>query len=201
MPSIITSRIPSVLRYGLAAGLGLLLFVAGVNSEQFFPSLTSFWQHVFANIGLADRAAAWQHGVSTQVTTRSLPAMLTYGLLYTGVCWLIMALLLNSAYQFKLVARAYLAVFFACVLLLSIGKLGGDITWAYQLGRRLIDAVVSPLPIMVLTPTLIWYAPIRKAERLPKTSKNADELGVSTQSNSCYSTKDLPTAADKAALY
>ncbi|GGE97216.1 XrtX-associated membrane protein [Hymenobacter cavernae] len=201
MLSLSTFRIPAVLRYGLATGLGLLLFIAGANSEQFFPSLTSFWQHVFSSVGLAHRVGALQQGVSTQVTTRSLPAMLTYGLLYTSVCCLIMALLLNSGYRLKLVIRAYLAVFLTCILLLSIGKLGGDITWAYQLGRRLIDAVVSPLPIMVLTPTISWYAPMRKTEELSMTSKNADELGASTQSRNYHSAKNVAIAADKAALY
>jgi len=134
-----------------------LLFWVGVYDEPVFTFLTASWHKLFSAVGVADRLSVVQQGVSGEVTKRSLPAVFTYALLYTSVCLLLLRLLL-PAHRRRLVLTLYGVVFCCCAVLLLAGKLSG-VVWPYQLGRRLIDFIVSPLPIIVLVPLLRWYAP------------------------------------------
>ncbi len=148
--------------YGRAVGVVLLIgvvFCLGIYSEEVFAGLTSLWQTILRGVGLDGALSNLQRGVSGQVTTRSLPAMLTYGLLYTACCLVLLGLLLGSVRRLKVAFLLYAAVFGACALLVVGGKLGGDARWAYQLGRRLIDFIVSPLPVIVLAPLLRLLLP------------------------------------------
>ena len=140
------------------AALVALLFGMGVYDEPVFAFLTASWQKLLSAAGVAGRLAAVQQGVSGEVTKRSLPAVFTYALLYTGTCLLLLRLLL-PAHRMRVVLLLYAIAFGCCAVLLVAGKLAGDVVWPYQLGRRLIDFIVSPLPIIVLVPLLRWYAP------------------------------------------
>ncbi|MCC3159927.1 hypothetical protein LJ737_21995 [Hymenobacter sp. 15J16-1T3B] len=140
----------------LAGLLAALLFWVGTYDVTVFTWLTAGWQRILAAIGLSDLVQHIQQGISGQVTTRSLPAMLTYGLAYTGICLLILALLVPRR-AVRTALGLYLAVFALSALLLLGGKLAGDVAWAYQLGRRLIDFIVSPLPVIALVPLLRWH--------------------------------------------
>ena len=72
-----------------------------------------------------------------------------------GGCLLLLHLLLRNPRRTRWAVQLYLGLFGLCGLLLLLGKLGGDITWFYKIGRRIIDFVVSPLPVMLLLP-LLW---------------------------------------------
>lgn len=146
----------------MALLLAGLLFWAGTFDTTVFAFLTRFWANALSLLGLADTARWVQSGISGQVTTRSLPAMLSYGLLYTSTCLLLLRLLLPQPGALRLALLLYATVFAASTALVLGGKLGGDIVWAYQLGRRLIDFIVSPLPVIVLLPLLYWYYPAER---------------------------------------
>ncbi|RAK68343.1 hypothetical protein DLM85_09990 [Hymenobacter edaphi] len=144
------------MRLPLTALLAALLFWAGTYDVTVFAWLTAGWQRLLAAVGLSGLAQRIQQGISGDVTTRSLPAMLTYGLAYTGVCLLILALLIPRR-ALRTAGGLYLGVFALSALLLLGGKAAGDVRWAYQLGRRLIDFIVSPLPVIALVPLLRWH--------------------------------------------
>ncbi|HEX8428444.1 MAG TPA: hypothetical protein VF639_19265 [Hymenobacter sp.] len=135
-----------------------MLFYLGTYDWVVFDVLDAGWHKLLSSLNLTEQLAALQRGVNGQVTRRSLPTMLTYGVLYTSVCLLLLRLLLpRGGRRMRRALLLYAAVFGACTLLLIGGKLAGDALWAYRLGRRLIDFVVSPLPVAVLVPLLRWY--------------------------------------------
>ncbi|GAA3923322.1 XrtX-associated membrane protein [Hymenobacter algoricola] len=148
-----------VLRGILAAVLVLALFAVGVYSDAVLVAIDRFWQQLLTLLGLADQAATLQQGISGLVTKRSLISVVTYSLLYTGSCLLLLVLALYDARRLRLALQLYGAVFGACAVLVLTGKLAGDAAWAYQLARRLIDFIVSPLPVIMLVPLLHWYQP------------------------------------------
>jgi len=148
-------------RWLLAGLLAGALFWVGMESEVVFGVLTRGWQAVFSLLGQGNALAQMQQGTSHLVTTRSLPAMATYGLLYVAACLLLLHVLLRDGRRTRWAAQVYLGLLGLCVLLLVVGRLGGNIAWAYKLGRRIIDFVISPLPVMILLP-LLWPAAHRR---------------------------------------
>lgn len=143
------------LRWGLAALLGGLLFAAGMNRDAVFTEFAQLWQVVFRGLGLGSMLTRWQQGTSQLVTTRSLPAVVSYSLLYAVVSILLLHVLLRSAARTRWVLQVYLGLVGTCSLLMLVGKLGGNLTWAYRVARHIIDFLVSPLPVMLLLP-LLW---------------------------------------------
>lgn len=141
-------------RWLLAAGLALALFMVGMQSDAVFAALTRAWQASFDLVGLGATAARLQQGTSGLVTTRSLPAMGTYSLLYVGGCLLLLHVLLRNGRRTRWAAQVYLGLLGLYVLLLVVGRLGGNVPLAYKLGRRIIDFTISPLPVMILLPVL-----------------------------------------------
>jgi hypothetical protein len=132
-----------------------LLFYLGTYDEAVFAWLTTSCQQAIHALGLDALAQHVQQGTSGQVTARSLPAMLLYSFSYTGICLAILALLLPPPARRTALALYGLVFGLSAVLLLG-AKLAGDVAWAYRLGRRLIDFIVSPLPLIVLLPLLRW---------------------------------------------
>lgn len=163
-----TSRILSGLGQALAiVSLVLVLFYLGTYDWVVFDALTARWNQFFDSIGLADEVAAMQRSVSRQITWRSLPTMLTYGVLYTGACLLLLRFLLpRGGRRMRWALLLYGTVFVVCGILLLVGKLAGDVPWVYRLARRLIDFIVSPLPVIVLVPLLRWYVLPEREEGL-----------------------------------
>jgi hypothetical protein len=163
MPELpLASPRPAVLlRGGLIVVLVLALFGLGIFSAEVLVAIDQFWQHGLNLLGLAQPAAALQQGISGLVTKRSLVSVGTYSLLYTCGCLLLLTLALNDKRRLRLALQLYAAVFAACFGLVVIGKLAGDAAWAYKLARRLIDFIVSPLPVIMLVPLLYWHQPGR----------------------------------------
>jgi hypothetical protein len=141
-------------RWLLAGLLALALFIVGMQSDAVFAALTRAWQALFDLVGLGAAAARLQQGTSGLVTTRSLPAMGTYSLLYVGGCLLLLHVLLRDGRRTRWAAQVYLGLLGLYVLLLVVGRLGGNVPLAYKLGRRIIDFTISPLPVMILLPVL-----------------------------------------------
>lgn len=141
-------------RWLLAAGLALALFIIGMQSDAVFAALTQAWQALFDLVGLGAVATRLQQGTSGLVTTRSLPAMGTYSLLYVGGCLLLLHVLLRDGRRTRWAAQVYVGLLGLYVLLLVVGRLGGNVHLAYKLGRRIIDFTISPLPVMILLPVL-----------------------------------------------
>jgi len=155
MSQVLSSRFQEPGRWLLIGALAAGLFAVGMDPEAVFAALTRAWQAVFSSLGLGDAMHRWQQGTSHLVTTRSLPVVITYSLLYVGACFLLLHLLLRNAQRTRWAGQLYLALLAAAALLLVGGKLAGNLDWAYKLGRRIIDFVVSPLPVMLLLP-LLW---------------------------------------------
>jgi hypothetical protein len=133
-------------RWLLVGGLVLALLLLGVYNDQVLALLTTGWQHGLAALGLANAAAAMQHGIDAGITKRMLPAVATYAALYLSVCLLLLHLLLAPA-QWQLAWRLYAGALAAYVFVAVLGKLAGNAQWAYRLSRHLLDFVVSPLPV------------------------------------------------------
>lgn len=155
-PPLAPAPVPplSPARWLLAGALALGLFLVGMESETVFAALTRAWQGLFDLLGLGAAAARLQQGTSGLVTTRSLPAMGTYSLLYVGGCLLLLHVLLRDSRRTRWAAQVYLGLLGLYVLLFVVGRLGGNLPWAYKLGRRIIDFTISPLPVMILLPVL-----------------------------------------------
>lgn len=161
-PGVVRPLTPS--RWLLAGLLAGALFLMGMESEVVFAALTRGWQAAFGLLGQGGALAQLQQGTSHLVTTRSLPAMATYGLLYVAGCLLLLHVLLRDGRRTRWAAQVYVGLLGLCVLLLVVGRLGGNIAWAYKLGRRVIDFVISPLPVMILLPVL-WPAGRRTTDQ------------------------------------
>ncbi|GAA4382358.1 XrtX-associated membrane protein [Hymenobacter koreensis] len=155
------------LRWLLIASIVLLLFLMGQYDERVFALLTRGWLAVFQALGLDGVLQRVQQGISGQVTGRSLPAVVSYSLVYTSACLLLLWLVLRTPARLRMALLLYGLVFCACLVLLLGGKLAGDVQWSYRLGRRLIDFIVSPLPVLVLGPLLWSYGPPDAPPTLP----------------------------------
>jgi hypothetical protein len=139
-------------------GIALLALVAaiftlGIYSEAFLNAVDQGWQHLLTLLGRPHPVA--EATVSALVTKRSLVSVGTYSLLYTGLSLLLLALALSSWPRFRLALQLYAGIFVVCAVLVGLGRVA-DVTWAYQLARRLIDFIVSPLPVIILIPLLRW---------------------------------------------
>lgn len=134
----------------LVAVLVGLLLLGGVYDEYVFTFLTLLWQKILGALGLSQQAAALQQGINANVTQRSLLAAATYAALYVGICLLILQLVLQNRQQWRLALKLYAGVAGAYMLLVIIGKLAGDVFWAYKLSRHLIDFLASPIPVAAL---------------------------------------------------
>ncbi len=142
-------------RWALAGLLATALFWFGAESEAIFAFLTRAWRAVFGVLGLGGALAHWQQGTNQLVTTRSLSAAASYSLLYVAVSILLLHMLLRDARRTRWVAQVYLGLLGLYALLLLVGMVRGNIPWALKLNRRIIDFLVSPLPVMLLLP-LLW---------------------------------------------
>ena len=153
-------------RWLLAGLLVGVLFWVGIKSEVVFAALTRGWQALFELLGLAGTVAHLQQGTSQLVTMRSLPAVGTYSLLYIGLCLLLLQVLLRDGRRTRWAALVYASVLGIYIVLLVVGRLGGSLPWVYNAGRRIIDFLISPLPVMVLLP-ILWPGS-RQTARLEK---------------------------------
>ncbi|AII52426.1 hypothetical protein N008_10610 [Hymenobacter sp. APR13] len=146
------------LRLTAVAVLIMLLFLCGIYDETVFTILGPAWQKVATTLGFSEQLARLQQGISGEVVKRSLPVVATYALLYLSLSLLLLRLLL-PARRMPLVLKLYGFVILAYIILLLVGRLTGNVPWVYQLGRRLIDFLVSPLPIIILVCLLRWFRP------------------------------------------
>ncbi|MDO7853903.1 XrtX-associated membrane protein [Hymenobacter convexus] len=137
--------VPARARWALVALLLLVLLLLGFYEEPVVLFLTSCWQRALSALGLARQAAAFQQGINGSVVKRLLPAVATYAAIYLVVSLLLLRLLLPE--QWRLVWRLYAGALAAYVALVLLGKLGGDVIWAYRLSRQLLDFIISPLPV------------------------------------------------------
>jgi len=132
----------------------LLVFALGIASDAVFAFLTRAWQQLFAGLGLGSVLQRAQQGTSTEVTQRSLPAVFTYAALYLVLCLALLRIVLRRAALWWQAVRAYAAVTALIVLLLLVGKLSGNAVLPLKVARRLIDFLVSPLPVVLLVALL-----------------------------------------------
>lgn len=137
-------------RWALVVLLVALLLLLGVYDESVHAFLTSTWLRALTALGLRDRMAAMQQGINGGIVKRLLPAVATYAALYLAACLLLLRLLLPLPAQWRLVLRLYLGLMAAYVLLVLVGKLAGNATWAFQLSRHLLDFTVSPLCVAAM---------------------------------------------------
>jgi hypothetical protein len=131
----------------LLVGLLLIaLLLVGVYSDSILAAITTLWQRGLAAVGLSSVAAAMQQGISGGITKRPLPAVATYAVLYLSICLLLLRLVLLPA-QWRLAWRLYAAGLLVYVAITLLGKLAGNVSWAYRLSRQILDFIISPLPV------------------------------------------------------
>ena len=149
-----SARVPTgrfgvrLLRYALLGTLTVGLLYLGLDPGP--------WQAVLTRAAAAVLPLPVQHALQqhtpAQVTARSLPGMFLYSLSYCALAGLLTALALGAVRQLphtlRRVATAYGLGFALCVAGLVLGYAG--LTGAWPLVRRLIDLLVSPLPVVVL---------------------------------------------------
>ncbi|MBF9142509.1 XrtX-associated membrane protein [Hymenobacter properus] len=144
LPASHASR-PARGHWALVSLLLLALLLLGFYQEPVVDFLTACWQRVLGALGLQRQAAAFQQGINGQVAKRLLPAVATYAAIYLAISLLLLRLLLPE--QWRLVWRLYAGGLVVYAALVVLGKLGGDVRWAYRLSRQLLDFMVSPLPV------------------------------------------------------
>ncbi|GAB3581033.1 hypothetical protein GCM10027345_23270 [Hymenobacter daeguensis] len=131
----------------LLVGLLLLaLLLIGVYSEDLLAAITSFWQKALAAAGLSRVAAAMQQGINGGITKRPLPAVATYAVLYLSICLALLWRVLRPA-QWQLAWKLYAGALLVYVAITLLGKLAGNVQWAYRLSRQVLDFIISPLPV------------------------------------------------------
>lgn len=136
-------------RWPLALLVAALLVWLVTDIELIFKVLTTFWQRIFGALGLQGALAHLQQGTTSEATTRSLPAGLTYTLAYLGLCLLLLWLLLHDPLSWAWCWRIYAGLGLLCVVLEALARLTGWLL-LYHLGRGVLDFLVSPLPVMAL---------------------------------------------------
>ena len=151
-PVLPASDIPASLpRRGVGHWLlvGLLLFallLIGTYSDAVLATIATMWQKGLAAAGLDRVAAAMQQGINGGITKRPLPAVATYAVLYLSICLLLLHLLLPPA-QWRLAWQLYAGALLVYVAITLVGKMAGDVQWAYRLSRQILDFIISPLPV------------------------------------------------------
>ncbi|MFC5270528.1 XrtX-associated membrane protein [Adhaeribacter terreus] len=144
----------NALRKALLFGLFTLLFFTGVFTDYIYLYLDRLYYFVFTSLGWFSLLNQSQAEVSSLVTMRSWPTMLTYGLLYTALSFLFLHVYFNKNWKSLIAAGFYFFIFMACTTLILTGKMLPDADWAYKLCRRLIEMVISPLPVILLIAAL-----------------------------------------------
>ena len=138
---------PWLVQWVLVGGLIALLLLLGVYDDPILLFFTAMWQKLLMAAGLRQQAEALQQGINGGILKRFLPAVATYAALYLSICLLLLRLLLPTLAQWRLALWLYAGTLAVYVLLVLLGKLAGDATWAYRLSRQILDFVVSPIPV------------------------------------------------------
>lgn len=136
----------SISRWLLIGLLLLALLLIGVYSDDLLAAVTTLWQKGLAAAGLSRLADAMQQGINGGITKRPLPAVATYAVLYLSICLSLLWLLLPPA-QWRLAWRLYVGALLIYVAITLVGKLAGNVQWAYRLSRQVLDFIISPLPV------------------------------------------------------
>lgn len=159
-------RPPVVVRWVLGGVLAVVLLLLGAGSKPLLPLLTLFWQKVLTATHLSAEADALQHGVHRRVTRQPLLAVATYALLYLVCCLLMLRLLVKTRAHWRLVLWLYAGTVALYIGITLGGKLGGEIIWAYRLGRHLLDFVIGPIPVAGLLALFqAGYGPEEEVEK------------------------------------
>ena len=146
-------------RKALLFCLFLILFLTGVFTEQIYLWLDQFFYYLSTKVGFLAFLNRSQAEVSSLITMRSWPTMITYGLSFTGLCFITLHVYFNDWWKTRITAAFYACIFLFCLGLIVLGKLVPDFNWAYMLSRRIIELVVSPFPVVLL---LAVFAGFRK---------------------------------------
>ena len=143
----------SWLRRLAVAGLVILLLLAGVY-DQLLLALFAEAAQTFAGALQGSTTVIARSSPPPEALHRPSLAFVGYTVLYVGLCLLLLRLLLPQRSHWQLALRVYGGVVLAYAALLVITKLGGNLQWAYRLGRYLLYFIVSPLPVLVLVALL-----------------------------------------------
>lgn len=130
----------------LVGVLLLALLLIGVYNHTVLTAITALWQKGLAATGLSRLADAMQQGINGGITKRPFPAVATYGVIYLSICLSLLWLLLQPA-QWRLTWRLYVGALLVYVVITLLGKLAGNVQWAYRLSRQVLDFIISPLPV------------------------------------------------------
>lgn len=127
----------------------MALLLLGFYSEQITLWLISAWQRLLQGLGVGRYAESLQNAINSGIAKRPLPAIATYAVLYLSTSLLLLYLVLTPA-QWRLAWRLYAGALATYVLIAALGKLAGNVQWAFRLSRQLLDFVMSPIPVAAL---------------------------------------------------
>ena len=159
MRNLLQIQLPERLQHAFTIGsnrkpllfcLFLILFFTGVFTEQLYLLLDQFYFFISTKVGFLSFLNTSQAEVSTLITMRSWPTMVTYGLGFTGLCFITLHVYFNDFWKTKITAAFYVSIFVFCLSLIVLGKIAPELDWAYKLSRRIIELVVSPFPVVLL---------------------------------------------------
>jgi hypothetical protein len=141
------------------------ILAAGAYTDLIFKALDVAIVELVQALGLTDSYQAVVKNSHAKLTLQSLPSMLVYGLGYCSLCLLILYVYLGKRQQFLLVLVFYAGVFALCLGLIVLAKALGNCVPVYNLARRLIEMVVSPLPVILLVSVFSFAKSGSKGQR------------------------------------
>lgn len=130
--------------------LASAILAAGAYTHLIFAALDVAIGKLVHALHLAGLYSALVKSSHGKLTLQSLPSMLVYGLGYCSLCLLTLYVYWGKQRQFLFALVFYGGVFLLCICLIALGKALGDFVPVYNLARRLIEMIVSPLPIILL---------------------------------------------------
>ena len=139
-----------------------LVLVTGIFSKQIQAELDELFYLIFQKAGFGQQLQHSQQTVSTRLTKGNWLSMVSYAGLYVILCITTLHFYFNNAKKTVATLSIYLVLLGLCVLLVIIGKAFGDLAWPLMLTRRVIEILISPLPVIFL------MAALRTATNKPK---------------------------------
>jgi magnesium-transporting ATPase (P-type) len=131
-----------------------LVLISGIFSKQIQHGLDESYYFIFQKIGLRNMLKNSRQTVSTRLTKGNWISMVSYAVMYIFLCFTTLHFYFNNARKTLTTLSIYLVLLGLCVLLVLIGKGLGDIAWPLLLTRRIIEILISPLPVIFLMAAL-----------------------------------------------
>jgi hypothetical protein len=146
----------------LVCGLLLVgvLFYGVFYDQELYVILDHLWQRTVSIIGLKkylppqlQPSGSFSHLINRPV---SIPGVILHSILYVFTSLVLLFLVLDHPLQRRFILLLYCSAFTCSFFLLLVSRTS-NMTAIAVLNSNLIHFIVSPLPIIILIPSLRWY--------------------------------------------